>query len=309
MQASRAEVKERMDTPNEIIEAFGREDTSLMAAYRAANEHRQAAVPAFIEYIEATADANDLGRASEFEAVFWLLCMLAEWRETRAYRPVARLFRCDPQFLDDLMDNAISENCHRFMASVFDEDLDVLFDIIRDEKADEYVRSGMFDTLTIIGIRQPEHRDTIKEFAREFATSHFSEAPDYVWCGWVLCIAYLGFEEMKPLVRYMFSADRITDDIMEFRHFEEDLEKGLDPERREKTLQDKQFSLWDDTLDFIPTEHEGDEKPLPPSTPNNASSLKPNIKRPQVAPVKIGRNDPCPCGSGKKYKNCCLRSH
>lgn len=22
-------------------------------------------------------------------------------------------------------------------------------------------------------------------------------------------------------------------------------------------------------------------------------------------PVKVGRNDPCPCGSGKKYKNCC----
>ena len=20
---------------------------------------------------------------------------------------------------------------------------------------------------------------------------------------------------------------------------------------------------------------------------------------------KVGRNDPCPCGSGKKYKNCC----
>ncbi len=23
---------------------------------------------------------------------------------------------------------------------------------------------------------------------------------------------------------------------------------------------------------------------------------------------KIGRNDQCPCGSGKKYKNCCLNS-
>jgi uncharacterized protein YecA (UPF0149 family) len=22
---------------------------------------------------------------------------------------------------------------------------------------------------------------------------------------------------------------------------------------------------------------------------------------------KVGRNEPCPCGSGKKYKNCCLR--
>jgi uncharacterized protein YecA (UPF0149 family) len=22
---------------------------------------------------------------------------------------------------------------------------------------------------------------------------------------------------------------------------------------------------------------------------------------------KVGRNDPCPCGSGKKYKHCCLK--
>ncbi|MCF7968728.1 MAG: SEC-C domain-containing protein [Methylococcaceae bacterium] len=24
------------------------------------------------------------------------------------------------------------------------------------------------------------------------------------------------------------------------------------------------------------------------------------------SPAKVGRNDPCPCGSGKKYKKCCL---
>jgi uncharacterized protein YecA (UPF0149 family) len=23
---------------------------------------------------------------------------------------------------------------------------------------------------------------------------------------------------------------------------------------------------------------------------------------------KVGRNDPCPCGSGKKYKKCCLNA-
>src|SRR5713226_4378519 len=27
--------------------------------------------------------------------------------------------------------------------------------------------------------------------------------------------------------------------------------------------------------------------------------------RPVRAGAKIGRNDPCPCGSGKKYKKCC----
>jgi uncharacterized protein YecA (UPF0149 family) len=25
-----------------------------------------------------------------------------------------------------------------------------------------------------------------------------------------------------------------------------------------------------------------------------------------LAGTKVGRNDPCPCGSGKKYKKCCL---
>ena len=36
------------------------------------------------------------------------------------------------------------------------------------------------------------------------------------------------------------------------------------------------------------------ERPAPqPSKPVRASSSK------------VGRNDPCPCGSGKKYKKCC----
>jgi len=31
-------------------------------------------------------------------------------------------------------------------------------------------------------------------------------------------------------------------------------------------------------------------------------------KKPVVNKDKVGRNDPCPCGSGKKYKNCCLNN-
>jgi len=35
-------------------------------------------------------------------------------------------------------------------------------------------------------------------------------------------------------------------------------------------------------------------------------------KRAELTDVKsdkIGRNEPCPCGSGKKYKHCCLGKH
>jgi preprotein translocase subunit SecA len=32
-----------------------------------------------------------------------------------------------------------------------------------------------------------------------------------------------------------------------------------------------------------------------------------SVRSPQRSSSKVGRNDPCPCGSGKKYKQCCLR--
>ena len=41
---------------------------------------------------------------------------------------------------------------------------------------------------------------------------------------------------------------------------------------------------------------------------DNISSSTDDVKKPVVKEQKIGRNDPCPCGSGKKYKNCCGRN-
>ncbi len=38
---------------------------------------------------------------------------------------------------------------------------------------------------------------------------------------------------------------------------------------------------------------------------NDLQAALPHNTGPAVAKVKVGRNEPCPCGSGKKYKKCC----
>ncbi len=43
---------------------------------------------------------------------------------------------------------------------------------------------------------------------------------------------------------------------------------------------------------------------------NTAAPVENQEKETPVATIvntgpKVGRNDPCPCGSGKKYKQCC----
>ncbi len=40
--------------------------------------------------------------------------------------------------------------------------------------------------------------------------------------------------------------------------------------------------------------------------PQAAQVPKPSVINKREIGRKVGRNDPCPCGSGKKYKKCCL---
>jgi len=46
---------------------------------------------------------------------------------------------------------------------------------------------------------------------------------------------------------------------------------------------------------------------LEPDKPEDIVDLERllNPSKPKIAEQKVGRNDPCPCGSGKKFKKCC----
>lgn len=48
-------------------------------------------------------------------------------------------------------------------------------------------------------------------------------------------------------------------------------------------------------------------EPLPAEEQTEPDYLPYSSQVPFVAPPKVGRNDPCPCGSQKKYKKCCGR--
>ncbi|MGE5633352.1 MAG: preprotein translocase subunit SecA [Caulobacteraceae bacterium] len=64
-------------------------------------------------------------------------------------------------------------------------------------------------------------------------------------------------------------------------------------------------NIKEDTVRFIYNVNTSNlprrEKVAEPVTTNQEDS----VRKPIVKEEKIGRNDPCPCGSGKKYKKCC----
>ena len=120
-----------------------------------------------------------------------------------------------------------------------------------------------------------------------------------------------GYEQKDPLVIYKIEAfgafkqmdDQVNKDIVSFlAHCSIPVEQNqptrITEERRRKTDMSKmrqrkeEFAGAGAGPDYLPQENEY----IDPSE---------NIKQEpiRVGP-KVGRNDPCPCGSGKKYKNC-----
>ncbi len=74
----------------------------------------------------------------------------------------------------------------------------------------------------------------------------------------------------------------------------------------------KQFQVLLDTIqhDVVHTVyHVGIVKKEAPQPAPVAAQVGTGSKkqRPKISGKKVGRNDPCPCGSGKKYKHCCGR--
>lgn len=82
--------------------------------------------------------------------------------------------------------------------------------------------------------------------------------------------------------------------------------KQIDNRQKQVIKSRAQRALLGGKNPLTPKGHEKERLPAPGEkhTEEVAKELHPETTI-HTGP-KIGRNDPCPCGSGKKYKKCCL---
>ena len=82
--------------------------------------------------------------------------------------------------------------------------------------------------------------------------------------------------------------------------------KAAEPEKEESEKSDSREFTEEDIKKAAGKLMEREQVAKPTST--NMDSTSSSINKTVRGVKKIGRNDPCPCGSGKKYKKCCGRN-
>jgi hypothetical protein len=289
-------------TPAEIFVELGKHEGIPVEAVEAARMQRDAMVPVFLRAFEQYLAAG--GDDDTKQSLFIAFHLLAEWREQTAYRPLAHFLR-SPAACSALGD-AVTETSHRVMAAVFDGDPAPLFEIIRDPAADEFIRGRMCDAAAMLTLREEISRDAAALFLR---ACYFDLAPQnecYVWVGWQRAVAFLGLKDLEPMVKRAFTRRFIASWWLKLSDFQQDLRYALEYPEAPDAEKGMDYQLFGDTIEELsawgfaePKTSEGADEPVrewrwAPMTP-------------ATNPLKgLGRNNPCPCGSGKKFKKCCL---
>jgi len=291
----------------EILDQLTHAEGLPKAALQAASAQRTEMVPVFLNEIDSYLALDSTERAKA-TSIFFIFHLLGEWREKAAYGPLARLLRCREHEVNAILGDGITGTSHRVMAAVFDGDPQPLYEIILDPKAEEFIRSRMCEALAMLVLQGELDRTLAARFLRDAFMELQPQARCFVWQGWQSAIAMLGLSELKVLVKRAFDRGFIDRDWIGFEDFERDLKWAVKRPTEPRQHHGETFSLFGDTVEELSRWYAfSDDYRAARERHLQEAEAEIDEGEPYRNPFRgVGRNDPCPCGSGKKFKKCCL---
>jgi hypothetical protein len=281
------------------------------AAVEAAVARREEVTPHLLRVLEETVDRRaELDAEGDYMAHLYAMFLLAQFRETRAYPLVVRFASLPGDLLDSLCGDFITEGLGRVLASVCGGDIEGIQSVIENEEADEWARGAALSSLvTLVAVGQKSRDEIVIYFARLFR-GKLAREWSHVWDSLISDSCDLYPAELLVDIERAYKEGLVDPGFIRFDSVKRDLALGKDrvlarlaDDPHQRLVEDtvKEMGWWACFRDETPS---GVKSSAHASTMAN---LKPPAASAQInsTNTKTGRNEPCPCGSGKKYKKCC----
>ena len=257
-------------------------------ALQAANARRGEITDRLLAALEAGLAAPSDASGEVGQLFCHALYLLAKWREPRAFPFVLRWLALPDEGAFDLAGDVPTSAGSRILASVCGGDRPEIRALVENREANEYCRGQALEALAILAAWGELPRETAIAYLRALIVDRLEREPTYVWCSVANLIVDLDAAELVPLFRQPY-------------------DDWVDP-----------FSIgWDDIENRVshterPPFEEFRHRHPPITDVAKETAWWAMYSRTPVkdrsrpnSPPKVGRNDQCPCGSGKKYKKCC----
>jgi hypothetical protein len=235
---------------------------------------------------QASRNIQELESVPAYMAHIYAMYLLAQFREKQAYPLIVDFFSIPGEVTLDVTGDVVTEDLGRILASVSHGDMDLMKSLIENEKANEYVRNAALQGLLTLVARGVRSRDEVMNYYQSLFRK-LARKPSHVWSGLVSCCTDLSPEEAFENIEQAFEDGLVDEMFIDLDWVKEHLTPGK-TKALDRLKVDRHHTFIDDTVREMEWWACFDEP-----------------KERRMRERKVGRNDPCPCGSGKKYKHCC----
>ena len=256
------------------------------------------------DYVEG----QDLSERTE-RALFTVSHLLAGYRETASFPDFCRLAMNPDRLYSVLPEDLVFVSYPRMLVSTYDGDPSPLFALVEHPDAE---RSARCDALLVLAyltrtgaVPEPVAYGYLAQLP---ARLEAAEASSH-WTGYALAVAVLGFAGLAGIVEAAFQKRFVDQGVLTQGEFWDTL-RGAQQNPNDLTT-----PIWDgieplgDPIDYLLSLGDVSIGPEDDDSDPAATSRYWAAAEPIRNPLRdVGRNDPCPCGSGKKFKKCCLHS-
>lgn len=267
-------------------------------------ENKEEAIP----YLRAAVDrvlAEHVVLDEEDSLPFYAMYLLGEFQDTNSFERLLRIAVLPTEILDSVLGDGVTEGLNDILYNTYDGDLALLKKAVRNVDVDEFSRMSILLVIAQLYLDGTVSEQEWKEYLRDLIYS--IQPLGKMLEGQVAeCVCRCHFVDMLPGLQYLYDQDRIEIKFLGDYDSCVDLMFKYD-DYSETMFCKKQISAVDTLASWgMYTQNgyhlsEADyERELKRLQREFAQSGK-NATIP-----KVGRNDLCPCGSGKKYKHCCL---
>jgi len=289
---------------------------------RAAQQRREEIIPGLIDLMHRATEQIRRGEEVDTNGHFYALYLLAEFRAGQALPAVIEAISLPGQGLEAFFGDAITEDLPSILAELAADSLETIESLIANDSLDEFVRGAAADTYLLLvrdgRLRREEAVERLRVHLQRAIDEDDTELARHLVCSLIAYAPHEAAEDIQEAYRHGM-LDEWYSDLSELEEalaedeawFQRELEAcrptGIaDTVERLKSWAAFDWDnvvggeLYDDVL-FPPSPEVSDHDPDPvPETSWESTTIRNSTQR-------VGRNDPCPCGSGKKFKRCCAR--
>ena len=181
----------------------------------------------------------------------------------------------------------VSEELPEVFALLGSETLPTLTEFLADQSIDALARMKALRGVVRLGQLHPEQRERCATILSDQLARH-ADQPRHINGFLVDGLAELGAVDQIDVIREAYQADDVDDSIT-------------------GDIEDAEMRLGLRTERDTPRQANELSRMMQPLLRGLRASTAQSSTQPRRV-QKVGRNEPCPCGSGKKYKKCCGRS-